>query len=125
MLDKLKERGFEIQFQSYAAAILERDFPEALADIEKALLTFEVPIAEIIGSGGGETKGMICGLDSERRVSHPFTHRFSSRLELWRAPSLRFVREPALSGAEGAGAMPPKAGGWFVVTHPELFAKGK
>lgn len=57
MLDKLKERGFEIQFQSHAAAILERDFPEALSDIEKALLTFEVPIAEIIGSGGGETKG--------------------------------------------------------------------
>jgi hypothetical protein len=57
VLDKLKERGFEIQFESHAAAILERDFPEALADIEKALLTFEVPIAEIIGSGGGETKG--------------------------------------------------------------------
>jgi hypothetical protein len=57
VLDNLKERGFEIQFLSHAAAILERDFPEALADIEKALLTFEVPIAEIIGSGGGETKG--------------------------------------------------------------------
>jgi hypothetical protein len=57
MLDKLKERGFEIQFESHAAAILERDFPEAITDIEKALLTFEVPIAEIIGSGGGETKG--------------------------------------------------------------------
>jgi hypothetical protein len=57
VLDKLKERGFEIQFESHAAAILERDFPEAIADIEKALLTFEVPIVEIIGSGGGETKG--------------------------------------------------------------------
>jgi hypothetical protein len=57
VLDKLKERGFEIQFESHAAAILEHDFPEALADIEKALLAFEVPIAEIIGSGGGETKG--------------------------------------------------------------------
>jgi len=58
------------------------------------------------------------------RVAHPFTHRFSFRRELWRAPSLRFVQEPALSGAEGAGAMPPKAGGWFVVTHLEVFAKG-
>ena len=57
MLDKLKERGFEIQFESHAAAILERDFPEAITDIERALLTFEVPISEIIGSGGGETKG--------------------------------------------------------------------
>jgi hypothetical protein len=57
MLDKLKARGFEIQFESHAAAILERDFPDAIADVEKTLLAFEVPIAEIIGSGGGETKG--------------------------------------------------------------------
>lgn len=57
VLDRLKEKGFEIQFESHAAAILERDFPEALADIEQALLGFEVPITEIIGSGGGETKG--------------------------------------------------------------------
>jgi len=57
MLDKLKERGFELQFESHAASILERDFPVALTDIERTLLSFEVPIAEIIGSGGGETKG--------------------------------------------------------------------
>jgi hypothetical protein len=57
MLDRLRQRGFEIQFESHAAAILERDFPAALADIEQALLAFDVPITEIIGSGGGETKG--------------------------------------------------------------------
>lgn len=57
MLDRLRERGFEVQFESHAAAILERDFPTALTDIEQALLGFEVPITEIIGSGGGETKG--------------------------------------------------------------------
>jgi Restriction endonuclease BglII len=57
MLDRLRQRGFEIQFESHAAAILERDFPAALADIEPALLAFDVPITEIIGSGGGETKG--------------------------------------------------------------------
>jgi len=57
MLDRLIERGFEIQFESHAAAILEMDFPTALADIEQALLSFDVPITEIIGSGGGETKG--------------------------------------------------------------------
>src|SRR6266481_6475899 len=57
MLDKLQARGFEVRFESHAAAILERDFPAALTDIEETLLAFEVPITEIIGSGGGETKG--------------------------------------------------------------------
>ncbi|MDT8071038.1 MAG: BglII/BstYI family type II restriction endonuclease [Terriglobia bacterium] len=57
MLERLRERGFEVQCESHAAAILDRDFPAALTDIEQALLNFEVPITEIIGSGGGETKG--------------------------------------------------------------------
>jgi hypothetical protein len=57
MLDVLREKGFEIQFESHAAAILERDFPAALAELEAALSSFEIPITEIIGSGGGETKG--------------------------------------------------------------------
>jgi Restriction endonuclease BglII len=57
LLDKLAEKGFEIQFESHAAAILEKDFPEALTDLEQALGTLTIPITEIIGSGGGETKG--------------------------------------------------------------------
>lgn len=57
MLDRLRERGFQIVFESHAIAILERDFPSALGEIEAALENFEIPITEIIGSGGGETKG--------------------------------------------------------------------
>ncbi len=57
LLDRLAEKGFEIQFESHAAAILEKDFPEALTDLEQALGSLTIPIAEIIGSGGGETKG--------------------------------------------------------------------
>ena len=57
MLDKLKEMKFEILFESHAAAILSGDFPAALAELETALSTFQIPITEIIGSGGGETKG--------------------------------------------------------------------
>lgn len=57
MLDVLREKGFEILFQSHAAAILEIDFPAALEELEAALSSFEIPITEIIGSGGGETKG--------------------------------------------------------------------
>jgi len=57
MLDALREKGFEIQFESHAGAILGADLPAALQEIEVALSSFEIPIAEIIGSGGGETKG--------------------------------------------------------------------
>jgi hypothetical protein len=56
MLDRLREQDFEIQFESHAAAILEKDFPEALADLENVLSAIKIPILEIIGSGGGETK---------------------------------------------------------------------
>jgi hypothetical protein len=52
MFDRLKERGFEIEFKSHAQAILGIDFP-----VEGVLLTSTIPIEEIIGSGGGETKG--------------------------------------------------------------------
>ena len=57
MLDELKNKGFEILFESHATAILEKDFPAALGELEAALSNFEIPITEIIGSGGGETKG--------------------------------------------------------------------
>jgi len=46
-----------IQFESHSAAILEKDFPTALDDVEQVLSKVVIPIAEIIGSGGGEAKG--------------------------------------------------------------------
>jgi hypothetical protein len=54
MLDELKRRGFEVRFESHAAAILDGHFPQALADIETALVGVQIPITEIIASGGGE-----------------------------------------------------------------------
>lgn len=57
VLDRLKEKGFEIRVLSHAEAILEQDFPAALEEIEDALVDVVVPVTEIIGSGGGETKG--------------------------------------------------------------------
>jgi hypothetical protein len=57
LLHQLEQLGFEIRLLSHAAAILERDFPEALDELERSLVNFEIPITEIIGSGGGETKG--------------------------------------------------------------------
>jgi hypothetical protein len=57
MLDRLIQKGFEIHLASHAAAILGGDFPVVLRDLENVLLDVSVPITEIIGSGGGESKG--------------------------------------------------------------------
>ena len=57
MLESLQERGFQVEFHSHATAILAADFPEAVGELEAALLGMSIPIEEIIGSGGGETKG--------------------------------------------------------------------
>lgn len=58
MLEHLRQRGYEeILYLSHAAAILGEDFPAAIAELEACLIDFEIPITEIIGSGGGETKG--------------------------------------------------------------------
>ena len=57
MLQRLVERGFQIDFRSHAKAILSGDFPDVAAELEEVLLASTLPIEEIIGSGGGETKG--------------------------------------------------------------------
>jgi len=57
VFEELRSRNFDIRFESHAAAILEMDFPSALQDLEGILLKTEIPISEIIGSGGGEAKG--------------------------------------------------------------------
>jgi hypothetical protein len=57
MLDSLQAKGFQVEFLSHAQAILSVDFPEALAELEEALLATTVPIEEIIAGGGGEAKG--------------------------------------------------------------------
>lgn len=53
----LDAKGFQFKFVSHAKAILEADFPQALAELAEALGGLTVPIEEIVGSGGGETKG--------------------------------------------------------------------
>ena len=56
MLISLRELGFQIGFHSHAEAILKVDFPAALDELEAALRKVEIPIEDIIGSGGGESK---------------------------------------------------------------------
>lgn len=57
MFEELTNRGFQIEFHSHAKAILSVDFPDAIGELETALSALSIPIEEIIGSGGGETKG--------------------------------------------------------------------
>jgi hypothetical protein len=57
MFDRLERRGFQVEFRSHAQAILSIDFPEVADQLENVLLASTIPIEEIIGSGGGETKG--------------------------------------------------------------------
>lgn len=57
MFEALREIGFQVEFHSHAEAILRGDFPEVAAQLERILLHSTIPIEEIVGSGGGETKG--------------------------------------------------------------------
>ncbi len=57
MFEDLEARGFQFEFTSHAAAILAVDFPDALTELAQALDKVSIPIEEIIGSGGGESKG--------------------------------------------------------------------
>jgi hypothetical protein len=57
MLEGLIANQFQVDFRSHAQAILGSDFPEVATQLEEVLLASTIPIEEIIGSGGGETKG--------------------------------------------------------------------
>ena len=52
MLQPLIDRGYQVEFQSHAKAILSVDFSEVLSELESILTTLTIPIEEIIGSGG-------------------------------------------------------------------------
>jgi len=54
---RLIDKGFEVRFLSHAEAILTTDFPTVLDELEEVVASLTIPIEEIIGSGGGETKG--------------------------------------------------------------------
>lgn len=57
MFGNLLAKGFQIEFHSHAKAILSVDFPRAVAELEKALSNFSIPMKELIGGGGGEAQG--------------------------------------------------------------------
>lgn len=54
MFDRLKSNGFDILSLNHAEAILERDMPDAVNDLEESLLSMSLPIEELVRGGGGE-----------------------------------------------------------------------
>lgn len=68
MLDKITARGFEIEYRGHSRAILSEDFPDAVTELDEVLSHVSIPIAEIIGSGGGEAAGT-------QRMRHALTDR--------------------------------------------------
>lgn len=54
MLDRLTKRGFEIEALHHAEAILQHDMPEALIELDQALMPITLPAEELVRGGGGE-----------------------------------------------------------------------
>ncbi len=76
MFEALLKRGYQIEFVSHALAILQVDFPDAAKELEEVILNQSIPIEEIIGSGGGETKGtqrLRNGLTAKKWFKETFT----------------------------------------------------
>ena len=85
MLSKITALGYEIKFLSHAQAILTVDFPQILEEIDHCLAEFQVPITEIIGSGGGEALG---------------TQRLRRRLAEHGWPKVNFEIKKSINGVE-------------------------
>src|SRR6056297_2257150 len=56
MFEGLKEKGFEVIALHHAEAILSKDMPEAVVELDSVLAEITLPIEEIIRGGGGEGK---------------------------------------------------------------------
>ncbi|MCY4175787.1 MAG: BglII/BstYI family type II restriction endonuclease [Acidimicrobiaceae bacterium] len=54
-LAALQDAGFDIAIRNHSAAIMTRDFPEALAELCEALSAISIPDVELIKGGGGES----------------------------------------------------------------------
>lgn len=54
MFEQLKSKGFDVLPLHHAEAILTHDMAQAVSDIETVLNGLEVPIEELVRSGGGE-----------------------------------------------------------------------
>lgn len=54
MFEKIRGKGFQVLALHHAEAILTHDMPEAVKELESALLKVQIPVEELIRGGGGE-----------------------------------------------------------------------
>lgn len=74
-LEPLVRRGFQVKYLNHARAILNVDFPEALAEIQEVLSDFVIPVESLIRGGGGEhdlTQRLRAALASRLWAKHNF-----------------------------------------------------
>lgn len=74
-LQALRDAGYEVKLLSHAEAVLTVEFSDLLDELADVLLSLTIPIEEIIGSGGGETKGtqrLRRGLAEKTWIKHNF-----------------------------------------------------
>lgn len=102
MFEVLKDRGFQVECVSHAEAILSVDFPDAVAELEDALLGATIPIEEIVAGGGGEAKG---------------TQRLRRALALAGWTKTNFVVEKRINGV-------PRESQSHEVDHVRMFRNG-
>ena len=55
-ISALTKQGFDVQYLSHAKSILTGEFAPQLQELAGVLSKLSLPITEIIGSGGGETR---------------------------------------------------------------------
>jgi len=81
----LARQGFDVQYLSHARAILTGEFAPQLEELAGVLAGLSLPITEIIGSGGGETR---------------FTQRMRNALAQMQAQKHNFVVAKIVDGVE-------------------------
>lgn len=54
MFEKLKKKGFQVLALHHAEAILKHDMADAVTELERVLLSVQIPVVELIRGGGGE-----------------------------------------------------------------------
>lgn len=74
-MEPLARQGFQVKYLNHARAILNVDFPEALAEIQQVLNGFSITVESLIRGGGGEhdlTQRLRSSFASRSWVKHKF-----------------------------------------------------